>query len=409
MFVKGYIMILSSFNRFFLFLCITLGTQVFANNMVNIYIISDKNFVGDRNNLLGVANQTKEYFKKHHYMVNIYEHASADLSAVKHSIAISKNKSIILSCAYYGIDAIAYLKADQKVAHNAIAVHLSHQILNSPNAKHEQMVQKNGYSGADLIVLPSHVLDEVSIKNLTSEYTKLLQTIGVAHNTYLSDLEIAYNRDKAMLPKAKKYLGVILAGDAPDSNGEMHYYTTEDAYKLAEHVSKLAIKEKYTVLVGNGPRTGKFDPNTGREANVHKDGIVDPVTQRFVEILRDKQVDFKLFDFQKGQPSRKELMFGAILKNPGSKILVPGESTSMISESIDLLPKGSIIIYQNSAMNESHNKHTKAEFDNGRASCMDLNMNVAHPIVTASVTRSAAELSAEAIYQLVQERFGKTK
>jgi hypothetical protein len=388
------------------FLLLTFGTRVFADDMINIYIISDKNFVGDRSNLLGVANSTESYFKKHNQKVGVYEHEIEDLELVKNNIIRSKNKSIILSCGPYGITAISYLKADPKVASNSIAIHLSHQIFDSNHSKHTSLVQKQDYSGADLIILPSHVLDDLSIKLMTSDKTQLLQTIGVAHNTYSSDIEKAYERDKNLLPKSHKFLGIILGGDAPDSNGKIYYYTPLESAKLAMLVSKLAKSENYTVLVTNGPRTGKHDVNTGKVMDFHKDGKIDPVTQKFIEVLDVGNVNYKLFDFQKGQPSYKELIFGALMKHNGSKILVPGESTSMISESIDLLPKGSIIIYKNEAMNIVHEKYVESEFENGRASIMGLDMKIKTPAEVSNFTHSARDLAAEKIYSLMQERFG---
>jgi hypothetical protein len=398
-------MIKNCFNFIALFLFLTFGMKVFANDMINIYIISNKNFIGDRNNLLGVANSTGEYFKKHNQSIEIYEHETKDLEMVKNNIIRSKNKSIILSCASYGVDAISYLKADPKVASNSIAVHLSHQILNSDSVTHTSLVQKNDYSGADLIILPSHILDNISIKQLTSDKTMLLQTIGISHNTYLSDIEKAYEKDKNLLPNSNKYIGVILAGDAPDSTEKIYYYTPLEAAKFAMFVSKLAKNENYTILVSNELRTEKHDFNTGKEMDVHNDSNIDLVTQKFIEVLEAGKVNYKLFDFQKGQPSYKELIFAAILKHPGSKILVPGESTSMISEALDLLPKGSIIIYKNSAMNEAHNRYAESEFENGRANIMELDMKIKSPMTISNFTHSAREVAGEKIYEIMNERF----
>jgi hypothetical protein len=387
----------------FFFLFMVLGTKVFAADIINIYIISDKNFRGDRNNLLGVANHTKEYFKKHHQQINIYEHQINNLEVLKHNILISKNHSIILSCGVYGIDAISYLKSHPGLASKSIAVHLSHQILNSSTAKHDDLIQKENNSGADLIVLPSHVLDDATINNMTSAKTKIIPTIGISHNMSLSDIENTYKKEKHLLPVSAKYLGIILSGDAMDSNGQMHYYTTEEVYKLGKQIVNLAQKEQYTVLISNGPRTGKHDIKTGREMKVHQAGIIDPVTQKFIDILKVNKIKFKLFDFQKDRPRHKKLIYAAVLKTPGSKMLVPGDSTSTISESVDLLPYSSIIIYYNPSMNKENYNHVRAEFENGRASIMDLNMNIKHPINKAKNIDLAGKIVAKAIYKLADE------
>jgi hypothetical protein len=74
----------------------------------------------------------------------------------------------------------------------------------------------------------------------------------------------------------------------------MHYYTSEDAVKLAEYVSNLALKENYVVLVTNGPRTGKYDAKTGKELDVHNKNITDHVTLKFTEILNQNFKNFLL-------------------------------------------------------------------------------------------------------------------
>lgn len=44
---------------------------------------------------------------------------------------------------------------------------------------------------------------------------------------------------------------------------------------------------------------------------------------------------------------------------------------SMISEAIDLMQAGAVIIYMNEAMNENHKKHVLSEFENNRAHIME--------------------------------------
>lgn len=375
--------------------------------MTNLYIVSDKNYVGDRNQILGVANKTKQYFKNHKISVNVLEYDISKLDDVKAKILKNKDLAILISSGSYGVKAITSLKSDLRVAKKILAVHLSHQILNSNNLGHRQLVQTkdNNSSGADIIVLPVHVLDQDTSKQFTSDYTMLVQTIGVAHNLQPSKIEKEYNKYKVLFPTADKYLAVILAGDAPNSNGKMHYYVSSEAEKLAQYVSNMVKSEKYAVLVTNGPRTGKYNSETGEERDVHNNGIVDPVTLKFIEILDKNKVIYKLFNFQKGQPnSYKEAIFGAILYNPGSKILIPGESTSMVSECLDTLPEGSAIVYYNSAMNINHDKHIKSEFNNGRTAILDKNMHLKkHKLVTKD-TSSASMLAAESIFRLWQLR-----
>ena len=395
------------FSICFVLLC---NIHVSSASMVNIYIVSDKNYVGDRNQILGVADKTKQYFKSHKISSSILEYDISNIEEIKEKLEKNKNLAILISSGSYGIKAITSLKSDPTIAKKVLAVHLSHQLLNSNNLGHRQLVQTkdNSSSGADIIVLPVHVLNKDNSKQLASDYTTLVPTIGVAHNVQQLTIEKEYNKYKSSFPVSDKYLAVILAGDAPDSSAEMHYYTATEAEKLAQYVSNMATSENYAVLVTNGPRTGKYDSKTGEEQNVHNNGIIDPVTLKFTEILEKNKVSYKLFDFQKGQPNAyKEAIFGAILYNPGSEILVPGESTSMISECLDTLPKDRAIIYYNSAMNINHDKHVESEFNNGRAAILDKDMHLKKRKFVTKDTSSASMLAAESIYRIWQLRTAK--
>jgi len=386
------------------FLCLISLTS-FASDITNIYLIKNPNYLGDYNQLLGISKKTKGYFNKHNISVNIEEYNITELESLRYKMKTNNDKStiIILSAGVYGIEAIKSLKSDHSILHHILAIHVSHQILND-KFTHSQLLQANDRkSGADIIVLPDHVLDSKSKALLgNSKYTQLVKTVGVAHNLELSKIKKEYTEFKDILPKSDKYLGVILGGDAPDSNGKIHYYTELDAQKLAQYISDLAIKEKYTVLLTNSPRTGKHDPITGKERDgMHNNNLIDPVTLKFQEVLTVNKVAFKLFDFQKNKPNLYKAIVGAVLYNTNSRIFVPGESTSMISECIDILPAGSVTIYYNSAMGNVHERHVKAEFDNGRASTLDSNMQFKNPNHNIIVKiNSANDVIAESIYNL---------
>ncbi|MGV2432706.1 MAG UNVERIFIED_CONTAM: hypothetical protein LVQ98_05200 [Rickettsiaceae bacterium] len=205
-------------------------------------------------------------------------------------------------------------------------------------------------------------------------------------------------KNKHKLPQSTKYLSIILPGDAPDSRGKMLYFTPKDAEKLAKHIAKIAKKSGFVVLVTNGPRTGKHDPETGKELVVHQNNILDATSAKFIDILENNKVLYKLFDFQKGQPSNKELIYGAVIYNKDSKIFVPGESTSMVSEAVDIMPSYAVTIYHNAAMNDNHYKHVKAELRSGRASVMDLSMKIVKPKRSTKKAPSASAQIAKVIF-----------
>jgi hypothetical protein len=102
---------------------------------------------------------------------------------------------------------------------------------------------------------------------------------------------------------------------------------------------------------------------------VHREGVKDPVTLAFMDELSKNNISqkqYSLFDFQFGSKNQDmDLILGAI-RGTNSEIMVPGESTSSISESIDVLPAGAVTVYDNSAMNKVHQAHVKSEFEAGR-------------------------------------------
>ncbi|WP_342272072.1 hypothetical protein [Candidatus Tisiphia endosymbiont of Parasteatoda lunata] len=333
-------------------------THAAETKSANLYIISDKAFVGDRSQFLGVAREREKYFKSKSVMLNVEEYDKSQLETVKDQISSNKNLAIIVSVGYYGIESITKLKSDPELAKKIIAVHLSHQLLDNGTFSHKQLVQekRDNFFGADIIALPNHALDKHNVK-LTGVNTILITTNGVAHNMQVSDIESEYGAFKSMFSSFDKYLAVILAGDVPE-NGTYHCYTNKEAEKLAEYVSNLALKNNYFVLVSNGPRTGKYDCQNNKELSVHeKDSIMDMVTSSFQRVLQENRVPFKLFDFKKGQPSMYKAILGAVLYNKHSLIIVPGESTSMISETVDMLPAKTVTVYYNSTMNETHKRH----------------------------------------------------
>lgn len=379
----------STFKTFFLTLVLLFQTKAYS--MTNIFVISDKTYLGDRANLLGIAEKTKSQILNS----SIQEYSVDDLTQASSKIEAERDRAIVISAGKYGIDAIKRLKA--MYGDHIFAIHVFHQMIKEEKFSHSDLLDK-----ADIIALPSHALNKDFKSELANSKTNLIETIGVAHNSKKEDLVNAYDEYKELLPKAEKYMGIILPGDAPDSNGKMKYYTPEMAAMLAQQISGLAKEKNYVILITNGPRTGKHNPNTGEVLINHQDGIIDDVTLKFIEKLKSYNIEFKLFDFQRGQQNHKNLIFGAILKNPGSIILAPGESTSMISECTDLMEAGSVIIYMNEAMNENHKKHVLSEFEDKRAHIME-DGNIRETQISDTKSPSARDIVAKAIIKEIKK------
>ena len=375
----------------------------------NLYIISDKSFVGDRSQLLGVARETEKYFKSKFVTIKApEEYDISELQSLKEKIQKNNALNILVTVGYYGIKSIMTLKQDKEIANRIIAVHLSHQFLDNGELSHLQLVQTNSkYSfGADIIALPEHVLDNEVSKNLTGGNTILLPTRGVAHNLHITDIDIDYYKYKSQIPVSEKYLAVILAGDVPDGKGNYKCYNAEQAKKLAQYVSDIAIKDKYFILLSNGPRTGKYDCSIHKEQNVHNENsALDQVTTEFQRILEKNNVPFQVFDFKRNKQNMYKAILGAVLYSNNSLILVPGESTSMISEITGTLSSNSIIAYYTSVMNPDHMKYVHQELNDGHIAVLDQDMHLQPKRDTTSAPIvPASEAVAEMVYEVWQKK-----
>ena len=244
----------------------------------------------------------------------------------------------------------------------------------------------NYASNLDFIAIPTHAKEEDKLALREIPRTTIIETIGVAHNTKPEYLAAEYQKWKPEIISGKSYYLVALGGDAPDENGQMHYYTAEEAYDLGKYIALQALANNATVLGTNGPRTGKYDPITEeallthRETKAPLDYRLDAVSAAFISGLvyqgLTNNEGFQFFDFifsKDGVISAYKGLLGAVL-DVGGHVYIPGESTSMVSEACDLLPPQKVIVFENSAMNYAHKRHMYSTYENGYANLLLENM-----------------------------------
>ena len=358
-------------QKFLIILSLFIGfpqiSYAHSNDALIILIINPKN-VGEVSQIRGVARYMKADLAK----VHIEEVESSDLSKTFALLAKhSSTKNLVIAAGAEGINILREIKSKSP---GIFSVYLSHQIYDNSSAL---LMTEHSPNGANLIVLPKHVVTSKFESLAMVSKTKLMTIVGVAHNLHKSDIEKAYEKQVLSMPgtTADKYMLVIMGGDAQNPDGSWNYFTKKDASKLATIVQKSIDQDTY-VFVLNGPRTGKHNPDTKEEnQEAHRSAKLDPVTQIFVDHFKNRE-KFHVFDFQYGKAGMYRPLLGKMLHSANSKIFVPGESTSMISEIVDSVgsnEKHQIFAYEHSAMTKVHKAHISSEHAAGRINLVSKN------------------------------------
>lgn len=391
---------------------IFLGALVLANFSIAqagqtfLYLFYDGGKIGDKNQVHGIAHSLKEHLPEN-TLQKVFElkDKEAFLADAQKNVFRqgSENKGIIVAAGVGGVDIIRQIKPQK----NIVIAHSSHQFTkNHANLK----------DIADIVALPQYVVTDEVHGAIESSYTTLIQTTGVSHNLSPADIEEAYQKSKDPLLLKNAYIGVILGGDAEMPEGGWRYYTAEEARELASYIAPKVKEQQSHLLILNGPRTGKHDQKTGKIIETsHRDGNLDAVTEAFKgSLLKERLIegkDFTIFDFQFGKPSAYPVVLGALLKTK-SLIFVAGESTTMVSETADCLPKGLVTAYTNNAMNENHRKHCVSEREVGRINILQKEderwqLLEAKEASDPSVSRPASQIIAEAIKKRFEEKISQ--
>ncbi len=369
----------------------------------SLYLFYNDKNVGETNQVLGIAKSLKQNLPNLVERTFKLEDRETLLSTIHQNFTEeSGNKGILISS---GNDGIAFL-AQLGRKPNVVTAHSSHQYTKD----HGKL--KNI---ATLVALPKHAVTPEILETIQGSYTTVIQTPGVSHNLSPVDIQKAYHEQKATLPDAKKYLGIILGGDAETPDKTILYYTPKEAQQMAEYIAPQVtrvIGERPHLLILNGPRTGKHDQATGKVIETsHRDGKIDAVTTSFTATLMKQGLvegkDFTLLDFQFGKPGAYPFVLGA-LYGTKSSIFVAGESTSMVSETADCLP-GLVTVYTHGAMNGNHRKHCESEYGAGRVHILENQNGNWKLLTTAAISpsqdsRPASQIIAEAIGNLSKSK-----
>ena len=374
---------------------------------VNIIVLVNETNKGDDANSLATGREIKKLFEDQQISVTEHITNADDVESFIHP----NKRNIVVAAGEHHIKTLYALKQNPNVNGEVYTSWSGHQIT-------ETLLNKTG--NIDSIALPKHALNEENHHQLSAKCTNLIETVGVAHNTQPEDLEKEYKKLKSHLIESDKYYMVMLGGDATDPTGKMQYYTPEEAHKLGKYIGEQAKKNNAVVLGLNGPRTGKYNPNTGEKLLTHKNGCdLDEVSEAFIAGLKESELnentDFQFFDFKFDETkiNTYQAVLGAVRAKPESHVYMPGDSTSMISEACDLSPSGSVTVFRNGAMNMTHHSHVNSVHAEGYTSVLSKNMEEERSLnqnntESKSKPLSAAAVVAKRVFDAVCEKKSQT-
>ena len=382
------------FLIFYIFLSLSsFNKESFASSLLVIY--RDMGHTGDQNQAHGVVRAYKHFVK--HTTTQEFDVGQEN----QLSLFVQNNthkKPIVLGLGEKTVSSFSKLLPLE----NTTTIHLCHMV----TVYHEDLLKK-----VALVAVPKHALETPLANILKSFPEKIIKTNGVAHNRNAKEIDQRYLAAPELIPKHAFYLAVILGGDAPTPENNIRLFTATQARTLAQYVAK--VHHKRHVLITNGPRTGKYDPSTFEEIKTaHRTGEKDFITQAFIDELIKGDVSaehFTLFDFQFNSVSdhMMDILFGAI-RATSSEILLPAESTSLISEAIDVLSSNSTIVYETTSMNKIHKAHIGIEFKEGRIRLLSKDFNKLSEILNKGenlLTSNAAEKIASKLFETSKKLF----
>lgn len=275
----------------------------------------------------------------------------------------------------------------------------------------------------DHIGIPKTELDTDDKKAAILAFPHHTLTFAVPNvNPSIESLKSAYeNWNLNNKPRVGNFIVVMLPGDAPDENNKMRFFTKESAAKIAQEITYLwkYVGEDYVVLIENGPRTGKFDPETGKVVGTHEfkkgdnpEDAIDKVTKHFIESLEIPKNKFQLFNFAfednagvKNKISCHEQLLYLVQASKHNYFVVPGESISTIAQ-ISLMLRGDHVIgVKPDSMNRAHTAIFNSAVEEGLISYFDNDGTLVQPQHANVRTEDDSVLVAGEVYEGFIEKF----
>ncbi len=374
-------------KKLYCILIISSTLNCFAST--NLYLFKNQSYLGDNDQLQGAADSIVQNFAQHGITIKQIETYESNMPIEKNSIAL-----------FSSVDGVNKWHAIKNKTKSTFGVFLTHQWWNNLFPTFSNNDKFN------LIVAPQYSITPLIQESAVKNHVQILGVNGVCSSLQRNDLMKAY--ESSTINKNQAYTVVLLAGDTQDVDGKWKLFDEKDAIQLAKVIAKHYSQTKQTILVTNGPRTGKIDPKTNQSTNAHKTTDIDSISKIFLAELSKNIPKSKIqfYNFEYGKPSILSAAMGAVLLNKNSSFYVPGESISTASQAISLLPTSSIILYTHHAMLDSHKTYVTQELKLGCAALIDESGNSLIPTQQPNPICSINQCyeAANKIYDLWQKK-----
>lgn len=242
-----------------------------------------------------------------------------------------------------------------------------------------------------VVVVPEHALD-ARFDALTRRGVRLLPIVGVLH---AKTREALRRQSTAGIDPATRDI-VVLAGDVQQEDGSWRMY---DRTMLAELLDALPRNRRLLIL--GAPRTGMHAPRTpAPEPGAPGSGAPGSGADAIAAAVRARGVaDWTVVGFRSGAPNLWDAALAFCTRHPGVGLILPGESTSMISEALSLGIRP--MVYHHAAMTAASRRFVEAARRQGRV--LDLGAGLDRRDHTQTPTPDQVDIVVRALGRLAGE------
>ncbi len=224
--------------------------------MFTVDTLLNDGFMGDNHQVIAIQEQVEQQLGPRFRKGAVLKDNDPESANALEKTLTTADQHILIVSGSHGYDFIK--KVRKLVAEKKpIVIWVGHQ---DPGLIAEETLFK-------LVGLPTHVTEGNPALELT--FKERLVAMQAVPNTLKAD-ELSGEKAKwnstypeEQIPDAPEgYIGVFLGGDAPEPNNRYHYWSEENAHQLGQKFGQMALQSGKFLLITNGPRTGKFYPNS---------------------------------------------------------------------------------------------------------------------------------------------------